>query len=157
MYGFLPAAKWSTLQRRADNMNISVHNERGKAAEYLVAANRILQDVPATIIHGAWPYDLLAVVNGNLIRIQVKSTDRAKSWTRAKNVYRFGLRSGNHGDRRISAEFVDVIAFVALDIRKVAYFHIGELTARTGHMKQTVDLRISSDYEGRKYSNATIP
>lgn len=137
-------------------MNISDFNERGKAAEYLVAADLILQGIPATIIHGAWPYDVLAEIDGKTIRVQVKSTVKLKSWAKAKNVYRFGLRNGKHGTRRICPDSVDVVAFVALDIRRVAYFHISELTARTGYMKQTVDLRISSSYEGRKYSNGTI-
>lgn len=137
-------------------MNISDFNERGKAAEYLVAADLILQGIPATIVHGTWPYDVLAEVDGRAVRVQVKSTDRLKSWAKAKNVYRFTLRCAKHGARRIDPSSVDVVAFVALDVRRVAYFHIGELTARTGYMKQTVDLRVTSSYEGRRYSNGTV-
>lgn len=137
-------------------MKLSHNQERGRAAEHIVIADLILQGCPAIHVGGGWPYDVLAVVQGVSVRIQVKATDKARSWRQATNVYRFQLRSGKRGDRGLDGESVDAVAFVALDIRRVAYFAKRDLVARSGQLKQTVDLRDGATYRGRRYSNGRV-
>lgn len=133
------------------DVTVSREHERGRAAEYLVAADLILQGVPAITVHGALPYDIIAEFQGERLRVQVKSTDRQRSWAHAANVYRFSLRHGKGSVRPMLASQVDVLAFVALDKRQIAYLHISELHTSDGHIKQCFDLRDSDLYQGRTY------
>lgn len=137
-------------------MRLSDNHEIGRAAEYLVAADMILQGIPATPIHGSWPYDVLAEVDGTTVRVQVKSTSRARSWPKAKNVYRFNLRVGKGARRRADHTGIDLIALVALDLRKVAYFKVEALLTKAGALRQCVDLRDEGTYAGRVYPNGRV-
>lgn len=135
---------------------ISSQLELGKAAEHLVVADLLLSGYQAFLSDAGSPFDIVLSFDNRLFRIQVKATKKARSYTRAKNIYRFQMRHGTKMDRRISPEQIDIIALVALDSRTIAYFRTNELVAKSGMIKQTVDLRDSKSYSGRVYSNGTV-
>lgn len=107
--------------------------ELGKAAEHLVCADLILSGHKAYLSDQGLPYDVVADVDGRLIRIQVKGSCYAKNVNvagrSANYVYRFHARRRGKGQKgeRLSDRHCEVVAFVALDIRAVAYFALSEV------------------------------
>lgn len=102
----------------------------GKAAEHIVCADLILQGRRAYLSDQGLPYDVVLDVDGRLLRIQVKSTcfarDVNSKGRSIRNAYSFSVRrNGKDGRKRLSDQFVDLVALVALDIRIVAYMPIG--------------------------------
>lgn len=130
-------------------MALSKELQLGKAGEHMVCSDLILQGYSAFLADQGLPYDVLIDKNGKLKRIQVKSTSKLSSWTKSKNVYRFGTRRAKGGKARVTKAEVDYYAFVALDIKKVAYIPISEMISKTGFVIQTIDLR-EKDYEKYK-------
>jgi len=103
----------------------------GKAAEHLVCADLLVNGYTAFLTDQGMPYDVVVDLGHRLIRVQVKSTWRSKNAnSRGKvpnDVYAFhARRRGKSGSRRLGNEDCDVIAFVALDIKTIAYFHLIE-------------------------------
>lgn len=138
-------------------MKLSSEHETGRAAEHLVVADLILQGVPAYLVGGALPYDVIADWGGHPYRVQVKATECARSWRKARDVYRFGLRHGKGAMRCLEKGSIDIIAFVGIDKRLIAYFAATDLLSRgSNHIRQTVDLRDESRYEGRRYSTGKV-
>ncbi len=107
--------------------------ELGKAAEHLVCADLILSGYMAYLSDQGLPYDVVVDVGGRLVRVQVKGSCYAKNVNvagRCPNfVYRFHARRRGKGAKgeRLSAKHCDVVAFVALDIRAVAYLPLLEV------------------------------
>ena len=139
--------------------SISKELQIGKAGEHLVCADLILQGYNAFLADQGLPYDVLVHTEHGIKTIQVRSTQRLRSWDRAKNVYRFGLRRARGGTSRVRlSDGIDFFAFVALDIRGVAYLPIRDVTKGRGEgkghlMKQTMDFKTRRiSYEGRSYS-----
>lgn len=113
--------------------------EIGKAAEHFVCAELILDGYRAYLSDQGLPYDIVADVDGRLIRIQVKATTQ---WRRTPKrtadtpaYFWHAKRAGKKGRRSYGAREFEMIAFVALDIRCVAYRSIGSV------VKQCVALR----------------
>lgn len=99
--------------------------EIGKAAEHLVAADLILSGYRAFLSDQGLPYDVVVDLDGSLIRVQVKST-RAQRAVPQRVLERPGYlfnhkRTGKNGARLYAGNEFDIYAFVALDIRCVAY------------------------------------
>lgn len=115
--------------------------ELGKAAEYLVVADLILQGYRAYLTDQGLPYDVVLDLDGRLLRIQVKATREMRSVPqRATKIpgYLFHpRRSGKAGRRRYGRAEFDLVAFVALDTRTIAYMPIED------GIKQTIILRPS--------------
>lgn len=113
------------LRKLAADANAAL--ELGKAAEYLVCADLILAGYRAYPSDQGLPYDVVADVAGRLWRIQVKATcfsrNVNKAGRRERVAYSWGVRYRGRGRKghRLAAEHCDLVAFVALDIRKVAY------------------------------------
>lgn len=108
---------------------------QGKAAEHLVCADLLLSGYRAFLSDESLAYDVLVDVAGRIVRVQVKSTRRAKNANaRGKNpnrVYVFNVRRrGNGGRNRLTDAHCDLVALVALDTRQVAYLPVSE-TAST--------------------------
>lgn len=122
-------------------MSLSRELQIGKAGEHLVCCDLILQGYNAFLADQGLPFDILIERAGNLQRIQVRSTSEKKTYGKAKNVYRFGTRKGKGAVTRVRQAEVDYYAFVALDIRRIAYIPISKMLARTGNVKQTIDFR----------------
>jgi hypothetical protein len=60
---------------------------------------------------------------------------------KSKNVYRFSLRSGKGANRAITANKIDYMAFVFLDIKRVQYIPVKQITSEKEFLKQCVDFR----------------
>lgn len=99
--------------------------EIGKAAEHLVAADLILSGYRAFLSDQGLPYDVVVDLDGRLVRVQVKATRMQRSVpqrTLERPGYLFNhKRSGKNGSRSYAGTEFDIFAFVALDIRCVAY------------------------------------
>jgi hypothetical protein len=100
----------------------------GKAGEYLVCADLIVKGYIAFPSEQGLPYDVVAEVNGKLIKIQVKTTRAEKNTpqrTQEVPTYGFNLRRcGKGGRRKYNNSDVDIVAFVALNNRKIGYLAI---------------------------------
>lgn len=68
--------------------------------------------------------------------VQVKAT--MKPLPTRPTVYRFSMRAGKKGRRRIKENSTDIFAFIALDTRRIAYMHKGEIS-RNGNYILSVE------------------
>jgi hypothetical protein len=102
----------------------------GTAAEHIVCADLILHGYRAFMTAQGLPYDVICDINGVLIRIAVKSTQKPKprpAREGSRVCYQFAvtrskrLSTGKTHCRPYSTSDVDVVALVALDIRRVCY------------------------------------
>lgn len=97
----------------------------GTAGEHLVCADLLLDGLVAFRTDQNCAYDVAVDLNGRLIRIQVKSTRSPREFSQhapARRTYRWHVRRAGKGGRRLySAEAFDLLALVALDVRRVAY------------------------------------
>lgn len=107
--------------------------EIGAAGEHLVCADILLVGYRAYQAAQGLPYDVVADVGGQLIRIAVKATlaPRRRPHREASRIcYQFSigrsrrLNSGKTEQRAYTAADVDMIALVAPDVKKIAYFPI---------------------------------
>lgn len=109
----------------------------GKAGEYLVCADLILKGHVAYLSEQGLPYDVVCDYKGRLIKIQVKTTRKARPIPqRAKNTpaYLFHIkRCGKGGLKQYGVCDFDVMALVALDSKKIAYINISN-SRRTMHL-----------------------
>ena len=138
-------------------MSLSKELQIGKAGEHLVCCDLILQGYSAFLADQGLPFDILIEKNGELKKIQVKATTKLITYGKSKNIYRFGLRRGRLGKSRLKEVDCDYYAFVALDIKEIAYIPMKEMYARNGKLKQTMDFKSKNiNYKGRIYSNGTI-
>lgn len=97
----------------------------GAAGEHLVCADLLMMGYRAFLADQNCPYDVAVDVGGRLIRIQVKSTRKAKALPQRVGhfpAYMWHVRRAGKGGARVYAdgEF-DLLACVALDVRRVAY------------------------------------
>lgn len=104
----------------------------GKAAEHLVCADLLVNGYTAFLTDQGMPYDVIVDLGSRLVRVQVKSTWKTKNGnSRGKvqnDVYVFhARRRGKNGSSRLSDKDCDVLAFVALNIKTIAYFHLKEV------------------------------
>ena len=99
--------------------------DQGKAAEHLVVADLLLNGFQAYLSDQGLPYDVVLNVGGRLRKVQVKSTIKQRAVpqrTLERPGYLFNhKRSGKGGLRRYIGNEFDLFAFVALDIRCIAY------------------------------------
>lgn len=106
--------------------------EIGKAGEHLVCTDLLLSGYGAFLSDQGLPFDVVAVANGKLWRVQVKSTMQAKNVNaKGRNprvAYSWSVRKrgkDGKGDR-LTDSHCDLVALVALDIRKVAWLPLSE-------------------------------
>ena len=104
----------------------------GTAAEHLVCADLILSGYKTSMASAGLAYDVIMDHNGRLFRVQVKASvcERSQSrggkdGTACRMQYIFGVRcNGKFNRKRLSDDDCDIVAMVALDIRKIAYFPV---------------------------------
>ena len=110
----------------------------GTAAEHLVCADLLLDGWRAFLADQNCPYDVAVEIGGRLIRVQVKATRQQRAIPqRAAHVpaYTWHVRrAGKRGQRTYAADEFDLLALVALDIRRIAYLPPSE-------HRQTVHIR----------------
>lgn len=114
----------------------------GAAGEHLVCADLLMQGYRAFLADQNCPYDVAVDIGGSLIRIQVKATRGARALPQRKNHrpgYMWHVRRAGKGGRRVyrDGEF-DLLALVALDVRRVAYLPPSKA-------KQTIHIRTHDD------------
>ena len=138
-------------------MSLSKELQTGKAGEHLVCCDLIIQGFNAFLADQGLPFDVLVEKNGILKRIQVKTTTKLIDSSKSKRIYRFGTRRAKGGISRVREAEVDYFAFVALDIKQIAYIPIKEMLVHSGKVKQTMDFKsrqikyTTRSYSGGKY------
>lgn len=102
----------------------------GKAGEYLVCADLILQGYVAFPSEQGLPFDVVLNTNGKLWKIQVKTTREAKHIPQRKTdipayIFHIGINGnatkGKKRRTKYDASQVDIFALVALDTKRIAY------------------------------------
>lgn len=138
-------------------VSLSQAMQLGKAAEHLVCADLILRGYNAFLADQGLPYDVILHGETKLWRVQVKSRlnplDRYTTETKTgrkiydrRGIYRFDLRSSrpvavrDNLTRAREIDLFDIYAFVALDIKKIAYIPVAIL-AKGDFVTQCVELR----------------
>lgn len=99
--------------------------DAGIAAEHLVCADLLMGGWRAFMTDQNCPYDIAVEAGGRLIRVQVKATRQARPTpqrTAQIPAYMWHVRRAGKGGKRVYGEDeFDLLALVALDIRKIAY------------------------------------
>lgn len=98
----------------------------GKAGEYLVCADLILNGFIAFPSEQGLPFDVVLNINGRLLKVQVKTTRAAKSIPQRKtDIPAYIFHIGNNGKqnrrKRYGSNEVDIFALVALDTKRICY------------------------------------
>lgn len=105
----------------------------GTAAEHLVCADLLLAGYRAFRADQHCPYDVAVETGGRLVRVQVKSTRQTRRIPqRAEHQpgYVFYVRrAGKRGQRLYGSEEFDLLALVALDVRRIAYLPASDTVA----------------------------
>jgi hypothetical protein len=150
-------------QRREDGLSSSL--QFAKAGEHLACVVLLLQGYNAFLVDAGLPYDLLIDLGGGKFgRVQVKSTCKMmgprldligrKRFTR---VYRFSLRAGKKGDRKISGRHCDYFAFVALDQKIVAFMKYNDVVKQNGICKTGIEFKSKNADNSRKVNVGPDP
>lgn len=112
------------------NLRVSAEMEIGRAGEYLVMADLLLNGWVAYPTSQGVPYDIAVDIGDRILRVQVKSTKMPKTpaaLNRGTPLYVFHTRrAGKQGRRRYSNDDFDVLALVALDRRLIAYYALAD-------------------------------
>jgi len=102
--------------------------QAGKAGEFLVCADLILQGYSVSTATEGLHYDILVDDGGKFYRVQVKTTRTHRATPQRKNYtpsYLFHARRCGKGGRYSYSNLdIDVMAFVALDSKLIAYLPI---------------------------------
>lgn len=118
----------------------------GTAGEHLVCADLLMLGYTAFLANQNCPYDVALDVGGRLVRLQVKSTRKERAIPQRvthTDAYLFHIRRcGKGGMRTYDKSDFDIMALVALDIRKIAYIPLSE-AKRTIHLSRKKFLTLS--------------
>lgn len=122
----------------------------GIAAEHLVCADLLLAGWRAFLTDQYCPYDLAVEVEDRLLRIQVKATRSARPTPQRTSyvpAYMWHVRRAGKGGARVyGADEFDLLALVALDIRRIAYLP-------PSSKLQTVHIRPPGAHGGRQFDD----
>lgn len=137
----------------------------GKAGEYLVCADLILKGFIAFPSEQGLPYDILLDTGHKLLKIQVKTTEKARLIQQRNKpipAYIFSIkRAGAKGLTRYEEKEIDLFALVCLDTMEIGYL-------KNKDMPTTINIRVDSlrgtyydekgikDFENIKKLNETI-
>ena len=99
--------------------------EVGKAGEHLVCYDLIMKGHLAMLSDQGLQFDIVAVVNGKLIKIQVKATREAMVLPQRSGDYKNYLfnvrRCGKGGRQNYLENDVDIFAFACLSTKEIGY------------------------------------
>jgi len=130
----------------------------GKAGEYLVCADLILQGYIAYLSEQGLHYDVVVDLGGKLIRIQVKTTATYKAVPQRKKytpAYLFNARRcGKGGRQSYTDNDIDIMAFVALEERIIGYLLI-ESVKQTMHFRSK-KFKYQTNEKGRYLQDFTF-
>jgi len=144
----------------------------GKAGEYLVCADLILQGFIAFPSEQGLPFDVVLNNSGRLLKIQVKTTRRSKHIAQRKSdipayIFHIGINGAGAKGKKRRTKYdqtqVDLFALVALDSKRIAY--LPYFNTQTTMNFRVPELRGSyHDEQGqqlksrvRKLRNADVP
>lgn len=133
-------------------MNYMSDLHAGRAGEHLVAADLLRKGVECFEAAQGMPYDLVADVDGVLLRVQVKTTRKPEVLPgKSRRAYRFWVsRCGKNGAKVRESGSVDIFALVALDTCQIGYlpascmvktFFIASDEDRGSHLSEQTSLR----------------
>lgn len=117
---------------------------KGKAGEYFVCYDLSSKGITAYPSDQGLGYDVVADIDGKLIKIQVKTTTKERATDRKDALPSYiyhTKRCGKGGLKTYKKNECDLVAFVSLPEKEVAYLPIGDLL-------QTTCFRVSK-YRGR--------
>ena len=124
----------------------------GKAGEYLVCADLIMKGFIAFPSEQGLPYDILLDTGEKLLKVQVKTTEKARSVQQRKNpipAYIFSIkRAGSNGKTRYEEKEIDLFALVCLDTMQIGYLTNKE-------MPTTINIRVDA-FRGSYYDEKGI-
>ena len=122
----------------------------GTAAEHLVCADLLMGGWRAFMADQNCPYDVAVEIEGRLVRVQVKATRQQRAIPqRAEHIpaYMWHVRRAGKGGRRVyAADEFDLLALVALDIRRIAYLPPSQ-------HRQTIHLRPPGAAGGKQFDD----
>lgn len=133
----------------------------GTAAEHLVCADLLLAGYRAFLSDQNCPYDIAVDVGGRLVRVQVKATRGQRNVPKRKPVdgsrstpwvpaYMWHVRRAGKGRKRLYlADDFDLLALVAMDIRRIAYL-------APSHTKQTIHIRPPGAKGGKQFDDYSV-
>lgn len=107
--------------------------ELGTAGEHLVCADLLCRGHRAFMSAAGLPYDVIADVDGRLVRVAVKATSAPRERPgRGGSKYRYGFNifraarhsNGAHTRQLYTRAECDLVALVALDIKRIAYLKV---------------------------------
>jgi len=102
----------------------------GQAGEYLVAAEITARGHVCLTTPPKVKYDLVADVNDNLIKIQVKTINLPRKASKTqKLVYEFSLKKNRNKSSIYEKEDIDGFALVAFNQRQIAFIPLGDKTS----------------------------
>lgn len=111
----------------------------GTAGEHLVCADLLSRGVTAFRSDQSCSFDVAALIDGRLLRIQVKTTEKPRRVPARKDsilAYMwFVKRCGKNGSKDYSTGAFDLLALVALDSKQIAYMLPSQPT-RTVHIRK---------------------
>jgi hypothetical protein len=126
--------------------------QAGKAGVHLVCADLILKGHVAFPSEEALPYDIVAEINGSLLRVQVKTTripvaipQRVNKGRNAPVYFFQVMLMGKNHKKRYSSIHNDLFALVSLDRKQIAYVNHGQV-------KTSMMFRLR-EYEGQYYGD----
>ena len=98
----------------------------GVAGEYLVCADLILKGNISFLSEQGLPYDAILDYNGNILKVQVKTTRGYKNIPQRKKdipayIFHIGINGKNNCRKKYNKKEVDIFALVDLDTRNIAY------------------------------------
>lgn len=107
-------------------MKVITDLQIGKAGEYLVCADLILNGYVAFLSEQGLPFDIVLDYNNKLYKVQVKTTRNAKNiLQRSSNIPAYIYHIGTNGNKQKRKKYeignVDIFALVALDSKRIAY------------------------------------
>jgi hypothetical protein len=100
----------------------------GRAGEYLVLADLLIRGIECFDTGQGVGFDVVAISNNRLIRLQVKTTSCLRKTTQRRNpVYFFHInRRGREGKHVYARDSFDGFALVALDKKEIFYLNFDD-------------------------------
>lgn len=93
----------------------------GRAGEHLAMFDLLTHGIKCFLTAQGINYDIVAEINGKIVKIQVKSTEKPTLLSKYKTpVYKFSVRRSG-SDRIYGLDEFDVFALVCLDTKTVCY------------------------------------
>ena len=119
----------------------------GRAGEFIALADILLHDIQAYPTDQGVGYDIVADVDGKLLRIQVKTTKTMRTITQRSNpIYFFHIkRHGKDGVKFYKYNDFDCYALVALDKRLVFYLPFNKAKSNSVCVRDK-----NIDYSGKR-------